>query len=522
MLKQRFRATLAAGSWLEWLLVVLILGLAAYLRLTQRADNPAWHSDEGTLLNIAQNFARGRVQYLALNQSILIAARLPLFPVLTALLFPIAGEGMATLRLLSGALGVLSVGLVCASVRPMGGARLALLAALLFAVYPNAVLYSRLGFSYNLLTPLALLTYLALWRYLSHRRRRWLALAALSIGVGVISDVMMLTFALPFVIVVLARRWRDLLWSMPLMAAPLGLYAAYMLATAPQAFLFDVNYILNALGTIPIGLQPFSVLVNYATLLFKDSWAILGIIGLFLLRVERMQRLTLLMFWLPLLAISRSTAGLADLSYRYMIPLLPFVAIGVAALLEVAAPRLVHIFADDLTALVGRWGWRLPRSLLTFGNSLVLFGVIVSPFLISTFLMVREIQTGFHSTLDAILIDPGEARAVSDFINRQTGPSDLVVGSPTTLWQFQTQVSDFQIALAAEGRHTVSLPASIPADRFAYDSRYTHAKFVVIDRLWRNWAAPNMPEVAAMMQNVQSWPLVFQAGEIDVYQNPAL
>ena len=35
--------------------------------------------------------------------------------------------------------------------------RLALLAALLLAIYPPAVLYSRFGFSYNLLAPLVLL-----------------------------------------------------------------------------------------------------------------------------------------------------------------------------------------------------------------------------------------------------------------------------------------------------------------------------------------------------------------------------
>ena len=43
----------------------------------------------------------------------------------------------------------------------------------MYAIYPQAVVYSRFGFSYNLLTPLVLLaTMLGCWEYLSTTRRR--------------------------------------------------------------------------------------------------------------------------------------------------------------------------------------------------------------------------------------------------------------------------------------------------------------------------------------------------------------
>jgi hypothetical protein len=49
----------------------LILALAAYLRLANHADNPGWYTDEGTHLAIAGQLLRGRIQYLAVNQSTL-------------------------------------------------------------------------------------------------------------------------------------------------------------------------------------------------------------------------------------------------------------------------------------------------------------------------------------------------------------------------------------------------------------------------------------------------------------------
>mgnify|MGYP002685850037 CR=1 FL=1 len=39
---------------------------------------------------------------------------------------------------------------------------------------------------------------------------------------------------------------------------------------------------------------------------------------------------------------------------------------------------------------------------------------------------------------------------------------------------------------------------------------------------WRNWAADNMEEVGAMMDDVEAnWPAVFTAGDIVLYRNPA-
>src|SRR3990172_1921083 len=88
------------------LLALLILGLTAYLRLSHPADTPGWYTDEGTPLAIAQQLLQGRVEYLALNQSTLLAGRLPLFDLLLAGLLRAGGGEMSLLRALTGSLGV--------------------------------------------------------------------------------------------------------------------------------------------------------------------------------------------------------------------------------------------------------------------------------------------------------------------------------------------------------------------------------------------------------------------------------
>src|SRR5512137_1185384 len=197
----------------EFAALLLILILAAYLRLANVATNPAWYTDEGTHLDIARQLLQGHVQYLAINQSWLLFSRLPLFEVLLAALARVNGVSMETLRVLTGSLGVATVAVLYGVVRHVQRGQdrwLPWLAALLLAIYPPAVLYSRFGFSYNLLAPLVLIELLALWEYTSSRSKRWLAVASVSIGLGTLCDLWMFVMLAPFALIVLTRNWRDL------------------------------------------------------------------------------------------------------------------------------------------------------------------------------------------------------------------------------------------------------------------------------------------------------------------------
>jgi len=502
--------------YLEIVALLLILALAAYLRLANRADNPGWYTDEGTHLDIAQNLLCGHIQYLAINQSTLLFAKLPLFELALAGLLRASGGGIGTLRAFTGFLGVASVGLLYWVARRTQGkdTTLALLAALMLAIYPQAVLYSRFGFSYNLLTPLVLLTLLGLWEYLNATpaRRGWLALASLAIGAGTVSDLWMFALVAPLAVVILRRRWRDLLWSLPLLALPFGLYAAIMLVKAPQPFLFDLRFTLFRLGKLSLPAQMQTLALNYATLVFQDAWIALAIVGLFLLRPARLRRLSLLTFLLPIVILGRTTA-LFSLGFYYVVPLLPFVGLGVAAVIRRGVPYASQTVRGALRPL-------LRGKCLTIGANLILLLIVAAPFATSLVLTVGQVRDGFRTEIDPFLLNPDHARQVAGFVNAHTTHDDVVIASPSLAWLLQANTADVQMSIAATGQGTPDMPADIPTDRFAFNPRYTQARFVVVDNLWRNWATWNVPGMPEMLQQVETWPMVFQAGEIEVYGNP--
>ena len=509
----------------------LILALAAYLRGTNLANNPGWYSDEGTLVDIARHLAAGHWQYQALNQSVLIAARPPLFLLLLSGLFQFFHPDITTLRSFTATLGVLSVFLVYLLVRFINGGKrpsLALLSALLLSIYPQAVLYSRIGFSYNLLAPLALSACLGLWGYLETRRGIWLAIASLSIGLGMVSDLMMIAFVIPALLVISVRGWRGLLVGIVLMALPLGVYSLWMSSTVPGAFWFDLQFTLTRLRALPWMAQFPAVLLNYYYLLSRDVWFLAGILGMFMASPIRWRWMLLAMFLLPLIFLGRSTGFASGLEVYYLIALFPLVAIGAAVLVWNAIPYVLRTVQGALESLLRSWGWKETRGrwwvsrLAAFVGSLSLFLIVISPLLLSTMLTVSDIRGSMVTRIDPVLVNASDGRLVIDYINHNVQPEDLVVASPAVAWAILAHSADFQQSLAAQGIATRHFPADIPADRFAFNPDYQRARYVVIDRIWRNWAALNMPEVAQMMAEVERWPMEFSAGEIQVYRNPKL
>jgi 4-amino-4-deoxy-L-arabinose transferase-like glycosyltransferase len=510
--------------------VALILLLAGYLRLANVASNPGWYSDEGTLVNIASNVMRGRVQDFALTGSTLLAARLPLFPLLASLWFRIAEPGIPALRVISGSLGVITCGLLYLVIRSsLGreGAVLGVTAAFILAIYPSAVVYSRMGFSYNLVAPLVLVELWGAWRYLTQGDRKALALAAVAVGLGCVTDIMMLVFLVLLGLVVSLRQVRDLPWSIGLAAVPPGIYAIAMLTSDASAFLFDLRYAAGRFGAVPLWAQAGVLSLNMASLLRNDAWMALAFVGVFMLRPPRWRWLVLLALFFPIVAVGRST-GLTGLRTYYVIPLFPLAAIGGAGLLVYGIPVVRNTLDEGFERAFTRWGWRgtshrsawVRRRSIVLGTTLGIFLIALAPLLVQLVQSASDTRSGFHSASDALTIGPGEARAVAAFVNQRVQPGELVVASPALGWLLDANVAELEQMVAASGGQTVDFPDDVPADRFAYDMRLQAARFVVVDAVWDNWAAVYMPDVRAMQDEVETWPLALSRGEFRVYENP--
>lgn len=515
----------------EAAILATILALAAFLRLNNLPTNPGWYSDEGTLLNIASNLSQGRSQYLALEGSTLLAARMPIFPLLMSFFVENGSDDIGRLRTATALMGVASVGLLYLLLRRALGREgwvYAALSAGLLAIYPRAVLYSRIGFSYNLLVPLALITAFALWEYLRTGRRGWLIVAAGTTGIGVLSDIVMAAYFLPLLIVVAYRKPSDLSLCLVGLLAPGLAYGATGFALDPQAFLYDARFTASRLSAVPLVAQFPIAAFGIASLMESDPWIALGIAGLLALHNRRLLRLSILMSLLPLLLLARSTTGLASLGAYYILPILPFVLIGVARLLVLGAQRIVSIVDDALRDLENRWkirdllkgrdwGWRRLRAAVA---AVVLFLLLLGPPAISTMRLVAQVRLGFNTAIDYVLVSPSDALAAGEFVNDHAAATDLVIASPALAWYLNTRVADFQQAIAFQGGKTEHFPQDIPPERFAYPAGFEDACLVVTDRIWWNWAAKVMPEVRASLERIDDWPRIFEQGEFVIFANP--
>lgn len=482
--------------------VVAVVMLAGYVRLGNLGDNPAWFTDEGSNLEVAQRLREGKMEYMALGQSTLMVSRMVIFEEMLAGALTLGGDGIGTLRALTGALGVVSVATLFFTARRITGRPVtALAAALGLAIYPQAVITSRFGFSYNLLAPLMLIVLLGLWEYTRSGRRGWLALAAGAAGLGAVSDVWMLAVFAPAAVAIGLRRPRDLLWALPVMALPLGVYLAFLVIHAPEAAWMDIRFVLLRVSDLSPGGQAWNAALNFTVLLSQDFWMPCAVIGFLAAETPNLRRVALLMFVGPMAIIGR-TVALYGLSEHYMIPLLPLAAFGAALLAERGT----------------RWMWQTASH--RWAMAAVCAVVIGTPVMVTLALDLEHVQGGFPTPIDPFLTNPGDARKTAEFINAHVRSDDLVIVSPAISWLIHAHTADIQMAIAATGVRTVHFPAGIPAGRWVYDPRVEKVRYVVVDDFWRGWGAANVDGLSALLERVGRWPRVFEAGGIQVFANP--
>lgn len=500
-----------AKKWFKksrrWAYLVTALILAASLRLINLSHNPGWYTDEGTHLDIARHLANGQIRYLAVTGSTLLFAKLPLFEGILAGLVRLFGVAMITLRGLTAGLGILSVAVLFGASRRLEvNSDFPGLAALLLAIYPAAVLYSRFGFSYNLLAPLFILCWLGMVQYRRENHRKWLVLASIAAGLGTITDIMAITLLPPIILIVALTNRKDLLWSLSVIALPFFIYLGLMLLYNPDALLFDARFTLVRLGSPLIREQLTTLIQNYTILLTGDIWFPLGAIGLFTLPDRGLRRISLLFFHFPIVAMGR-TVALHSLTFYYMIPLLPLVAVGIAALIGFLRSAIFERGEHLMGIRLDRVGYVLP---------VAVYGIL----LISSYRTFQQVHQGFHTPIDPFLINPEDARQAAYYVNSHTQPGDVVIASPGIAWLIEGDVTDFQMAMAAAGQVTPHLPADLPPERLAFNPRFEQARFVVVDPLLQTWAIVHIPGLSDELTTIRNWKKTFQSGNIEVYENP--
>ncbi len=479
-------------------IVVMILLVAGAVRIINLNSNPGWYTDEGTHIEIAKSLMNGENYYFGITDSYLIAARLPLFEHILALWFRLIGVGMFQLRFLTVLISILTASILYRLTYVIFHNRLVGLGVLaIFSIYPQALIYSRFGFSYNLLALLIVLGLYSLLYYDQVSKLQYLVLGCICFALGTISDFIAWSF-IPVVIIFILLRYRQHMWlSLLCLGLPFALYAIMELSIHSGIFLHDLTYTLARVGGLPIQQQLQNIVTNIQVLATTSWWIPVGFIGLFLINKPTYRWFIVELFAIPLL-ISGRTIALYDLSAYYMIPFLPFVALGVIV--------LIYRFSNIL-------------KMFTQIRSSV-FVIIVSTIFSLTFIQISsQLQAGFDVGIEHFLINKSEAHDIYDYLIDYTKDPDVIITSPSLGWMFDMNVTDFQIASLING-NSVHFPATLYPERIAFDINYDNAGYAIVDNLWRDWGAVHMPYVASMLDTIQTWDLVYKTSSIQIYQNP--
>lgn len=509
-----------------------IVCFGAYLRFSHLRTYPDWYSDEGAFINIATNLLQGKLQYFALNNSILLSGRPPLFLFLLAGLSSIFGTDIVVIRSLSAACGVLSIIFLYRLVREMVNRRTAIWSVFALAIFPEAVAYNRIGFTYNLQAPLAVLSILCLWKYIHNRNWIWRSAAVVIAGLTLASDYAGIILVVVVLGVVLGIEKRAFIQACFLAITPLMLMVIFLLLSWPQNTMADLVY---SFGRAGIGIygRLVALVKTYVETIRQVGWLPIGLLGLLLIP-DRKARLLVLSLAGGLLLFIISLVKPYGHGYFYLIPLFPWLAFGCGLVLELFVSKAFNFF-DEMIKLLAE---RLNQYLKKFGNRYVtLFSGFASAMMVTLIVFspliwisnidyqVFVVQSkSYQGVIQVTHFNKGtskaqDAEALLQFLNDHVNKDDVVLASPHIAWGIHAKCADFLQLLAYQGKSAFALPP-LEHSRFAYDLSPDQVNYIVLDNLWRGWAVNLMPDLRATLQEVRNWPQVYKAGEFVVYANP--
>jgi len=509
-------------SFLHLLLVVLAVLLGAYLRFHNLRTSPAWYSDEGSNILISAALARGEMSYMAVGQSSFINGHPHLFYIILAAVFRLQGVDILWARLLSASLGLAGLLLIYPVSSRITDRRTALIATTLYSFYPGGVSFTRMAFTYSLLTPLYLIGLYSIYRWVEQRQTLWAIAAALCSGLALITDLAAIALLALLLLALVSKHPRQLLMAIPVTILPILCWGWWAWSRGGDAFLYDLRFTLSRTDA-PLAVQLARIVVYYYNALSWDLWFALGSLGLLLLPSRASRGLVGGFFFGSLLIIMR-TVNVGGPSYYFLIPYHPFICLGIATLVLKGLPLITETFESDLHSLLApcipKLRWRRVPVLLI--NSALLFVLLISPFLVGLYeaTSLTSIPVARLASY-GLLADPDTATRATAYINNHTSARDTVLAAPTIAWQIDAQVADFQMAVAAAGHDSYHLPGDVPPSRFLFNPRLENATYVILDPVWRGWASQTMTEVEEMVALVEEeWTLEQQFGEFEIYRNP--
>lgn len=513
-----------------------ILALCLFFHIFRLSQSPGWDPQEGYNLDIAWNVLHGRLRLFALSSA--FAQHPPLFYLQLALSIRVFGYDITAVRALAASYAVLTCAAVLLVGRRLLGWGPALWAGCVFTVAPIALANTRWGYSYAQLAFVGMLCLGASWRYLNTHERRWLIAAALLAGLAAFSDYEGIAWVIFVALLALRRGWRE-----SALAAGTGLGVLVVgllvcLLSAPSVFLADFGGTFGRAAGGNLVLQVVDLLVNYYRFLSLDVWVLLGVVGLFLVGNTKARGFLLAAF--AVLAAVILKVRDVGTSFHTAVPLLPLLALGMGVALDLALRTLygwvirwlAPLLRPDLTHdLANADALKPPYTaaprLAKLAATAVVFLAIVSPVGLALASDTAGLAGSLNTHQDAVLGTPADAHATIAYVLAHARPGDLVLASPTLAWAFDAppaapmlKGADLLQTLAQSGQSASFYPAGLPATRWTYSVSLASARYVVVDNLLRQLAAPGQIDaLVPILRQVERWPRK-TFGQYTVYERP--
>lgn len=495
-------------------LLFLVLLLSFHFRTKRILESPGWFRDEGLYLEVAQQIGKAKLQMGAVNITFVGTnmTHPPFYFIFANLFFKLARPDIHSFRLFNALLGVLSTFLIFLLGQEAGrtgkphepagvhAEMLGLLAAFFFAIHYDAVMYNRMGMPYNLYLVGAILVGFFSLRYLRLREFPWCLGACVVASISLLTVYYSVVF-IPFLfLVILYRKKPKHLWALACVPVPLLIFLAYLALGKTPGFWDDLHALRNASKAGSV----FVTLLHYQDFFQTGITYFIGLAGLFFLRRKDAGGFLFLLYLFIIHIVLRKEDTIIRFVHYPIIPILPFVAIGIAAFVLWAwngIRRFSPAFLLLIPLILGSW----------FGIRQTMQGVegrFITPL---EFGMTKNTQDNFLAAA---------------YINRNTKHSDLII-STSVLWSLlHTLNADLAQSVVFKGEKIFFYRQDYPRERFLFAPGVEKAKFVVMDDFTNEWR--NQPSyslwlpITKVIKDIEAnWELVHTQGEFRIYRNPA-
>ena len=371
------------GQLIKWRLALLIFTLVYAVLLLLYLGSMSVQWDEATHLNTGIMMLHGDFSSY-LNEGPFYP---PLYDLMTAGFFRIAGISLFNARLVSVVFAILNIWMLFEFVRTMYGLKVALISSVLLAIMPGFVWLSRLSMIETVLLFFFSISMLLFFSWLRTNRTRYVVLSGIALGLGFLAKYQAIVGVLVIAVVLLALAREHAKVKILSFILLILMVAAFAI---PWFFITFQVYSTHTLNQWLYALQmgnpqksayslqlpaPVFYLVAmtwpYGTYGFAPVSIFIylfALIGLGLFGWRRKLEDKFLLVWFFSVYIFFTLIGNKD--WRYIVGVFPVLAIAAASLMVFAYDKLVGltktVFSSARKKVKGRFGTVLLLTLISF------------------------------------------------------------------------------------------------------------------------------------------------------------